>query len=82
MSFETLNLLPYGPMLAKTKKYLAKIQNFKFHKSLSNFGRDPPRSVHDIFGSVSGAYFQRRCRLDFFVPYVNENEKKIVKIKN
>ncbi len=34
-------LLSYGPMLAKTKKKrLSKIQNFKFHNSLNNFGRD------------------------------------------
>ena len=41
MSFETLP--PYGPMLTKTKKKLAKIQNLKFHNSLNNIGRDPPQ---------------------------------------
>ncbi len=34
-------LPPYGTMLMKTEKKLAKIQNWKFHDSLNNFGRDP-----------------------------------------
>ncbi len=34
------HLLPYGPMLPKTRKTKwPKIQNFKFHNSLNNFGR-------------------------------------------
>ncbi len=50
------------------KKKMPKIQNWKFHISLSNFGRPSPR-VCMIFGSEPGAYFQRRCRLKFLLPY-------------
>ena len=34
-------LPPYGPMLTKTIKKMAKIQYLKFPYSLTNFGRDP-----------------------------------------
>ena len=44
-------LPPYGPMLWKTKKKLAKIQNWKFYNSLNNFGRETiSRSMHDFLG--------------------------------
>ncbi len=55
--------------VSENEKYLAKIQNFKFHNSLNNFGRDPPQEYAWFFGSASGAYFQRKCHLKFFVPY-------------
>ena len=37
-----------------------------------------------IFGSESGAYFQRRCRLKFFVPYgcMLTKTKRIIKKLN
>ena len=41
ISFETFT--PYGPICCRKGKYLATIQNFKFHNSLNNFSRDPPQ---------------------------------------
>ena len=41
MSFETFN--------HKKKKKMAKIQNLKFHNSLSIFGEPLPRSMHDFW---------------------------------
>ncbi len=53
----------------KNKNNLPKIQNLKFHNSLSNFGRDPPQE-HAFFGNESGAYFQRRCLLKYLLPCI------------
>ena len=41
MLFETF--IPIWPHVSEKEKYLANIQNFKFHNSLNNFGRDPPQ---------------------------------------
>ena len=72
------------------KEKLVKLKNLKF---LNNFGRDLDLTVYMIFfffffASESGMhmYFQRRCRLKFFLPHgpanENENENKQKKITN
>ncbi len=53
----------------KEPKNLPQIQNFKFHYSLNNFGRDPPQEYPRILGSKSGVLFQRRSRLKLLLPY-------------
>ncbi len=66
----------------KRTKKLPKIQNLKFHNSLSNFGRDPRQEYAWFLGSEFDAYFQRRCRLKFLPPYgpmLTKTKKKIVK---
>ncbi len=52
----------------KKKKKTQKLQNFKFRNSSNNFGRDPLQGYTWIFGSKSGAYFQRWCRLKLSLP--------------
>ncbi len=39
------------------KQKLPKIQNFKFHYSFNNFGRDHPQKYTWILGSKSGMFF-------------------------
>ena len=53
----------------KNKKKMPQIPNLKFHNSLSIFGRGPPQEYAWFLGSEPGAYFQRRCRLKFLLPY-------------
>ncbi len=71
----------------KEQKILPKIQNFKFHYSLNNFGRDPPQEYPWILGSKSGVFFQRGCRLKLLLPYApmlakTKKKKKMAKIQN
>ncbi len=42
MSFEAFTPI-WSDVSEKEKKKMSKIQNFKFHNSLKNFGRDPPQ---------------------------------------
>ncbi len=65
-------LLPYGPMLTKSKKKMAKNPKFEISKFFEQL-----RSMH-IFRSGSDVYFQRRWRLNFspISSHVNENEKE------
>ena len=75
-------LLPYGPMLAKTKK---NGKNPKFHNFLNNYGRDPPQEYAWFFGSESDVYFRRRCRMKCFLPYdpiLTKTKKKKKNVKN
>ncbi len=60
-----------APPNKKDKNKFPKIQNLKFHNSLNNFGRDPPYKYAWFcnWGNESDVYFQRRCRLNFFLPY-------------
>ena len=67
-------LLPYGPMLAKTKKKKknGKNPNVKIPNSLNNFGHAYTPGVCMMSESESDVYFHRRCSLTFFlymVPY-------------
>ncbi len=56
--------------------------NLKFGNSLNNSGREPPQEYASFFGSECDVYFQRRCRLNFFLPYgpMLTKTKKIGKI--
>ena len=67
------------------EKKMSKIQNFKFHNSLYNFGGDPPQEYTWILGSKSGVFFQRRCRLKLLPPcgpMLTKTKKKMAKIHN
>ena len=66
MSFETFTSI--WSHVSENEKKMATIQNLKFHNSLNDFGRPSP-GVGMIFLSESDIYFQRRCRLKFFLPY-------------
>ncbi len=71
-------LLPYGSILAKTKNW----QNFKFHNSLNNFGRELPHVYAGFFWSESRVLSEMLFE-DFshIWSHVNENGKNCKKSK-
>ncbi len=82
--YQTFYNSPLTTMLnvPKMNKKMPKIQYLKFHKSLSNFGRNHPQEYAWFWGVNMARTFSEEMSFEIFTPiwsYVNENENKIVK---